>query len=342
MKQVKKMCFDKILPRDLRRIRSRLRTKKSGFGLRRPSSIAIADKRWLNGSTIKICFLEGTAEQIEMVKDVAMQWVKYANLTFEFVDNIIDSDIRVRFDESDGAWSYVGTDNLNIPKPSATLNLGWVNEHVILHEFGHMIGLSHEHQNPKGGITWNEETVIHELAGYPNFWNEDEVRQNVLQKYSMDILVGTAFDPKSIMLYSFPSEWTIDGFKAEENETLSPEDKNFVKSKEMYPPKEENFEYTQLFLGEIINASISEDGEEDVYRLVVKEDGVYSIITKGLLDMYMHLYEATTRKLIAEDDDSGSELNARIEIELEKGEYYIHLKHFNMDEQGNYQILVLK
>ena len=327
---------------DLRRIRSRLRTAKRSFGLHTSKAIAIADKRWLNGSTIKICFLEGSNEEISLVKEVAMQWVEHANLTFEFVDSIIGSDIRVSFDTDDGAWSYVGTDNLNIPKANATLNLGWVDEHVILHEFGHMIGLSHEHQNPKGGINWNEKVVITELALSPNFWDEDEVRQNVLQKYSMDILVGTAFDPKSIMLYSFSSEWTTDGFKAEENKTLSREDKDFVKSKKMYPPQEESFEYTQLFLGETISASISKDGEEDVYRFIVKEDGVYSIKTKGSLDMYMHLYEVSTKKLIAEDDDSGSELNAMIEIELERGEYYVHLKHFNSDEQGDYEILVVK
>jgi hypothetical protein len=35
------------------------------------------------------------------------------------------------------------------------------------HEFGHAIGLAHEHQNPKGGIEWNEEVVIRECSDPP-------------------------------------------------------------------------------------------------------------------------------------------------------------------------------
>jgi len=49
----------------------------------------------------------------------------------------------VTFDEDDGAWSYIGLDNKSIPLHAATLNLGWVDEAVILHEFGHVLGLAH-------------------------------------------------------------------------------------------------------------------------------------------------------------------------------------------------------
>ena len=106
MTQVRKMCFDKILPRDLYRPN---RTTMSAGG--RIRAIAIADKRWINGTTIRIRFLEGTQEQIDMVKEFAPQWTQHANLKFEFTDDI-DAQIRVAFDSSDGAWSYVGTDNI--------------------------------------------------------------------------------------------------------------------------------------------------------------------------------------------------------------------------------------
>ena len=41
-----------------------------------------------------------------------------------------------------------------IPLNQATMNLGWQDEGVVLHEFGHTLGFIHEHQNPEGGIQW--------------------------------------------------------------------------------------------------------------------------------------------------------------------------------------------
>lgn len=77
--------------------------------------------------------------------------------------------LRVTFDESLGSWSYLGTQNLEIPANEATLNLGWVEKGTtamgayekgtILHEFGHALGLLHEHQSPArpGSLTLKEE-----------------------------------------------------------------------------------------------------------------------------------------------------------------------------------------
>ena len=48
------------------------------------------------------------------------------------------------------------------------MNYGWLTpesaqdevRRVVLHEFGHALGLIHEHQNPKGGgIEWNRDAV---------------------------------------------------------------------------------------------------------------------------------------------------------------------------------------
>ena len=40
------------------------------------------------------------------------------------------------------------------------MNLGFVDRATVLHEFGHAIGLIHEHQSPfKGGFQWNREEV---------------------------------------------------------------------------------------------------------------------------------------------------------------------------------------
>ena len=61
---------------------------------------------------------------------------------------------------SGGSWSYIGTDALHIPKESKTMNLGFIDRSTVMHEFGHALGLIHEHQSPfKGGFGWNKEEV---------------------------------------------------------------------------------------------------------------------------------------------------------------------------------------
>jgi hypothetical protein len=204
-----------------------------------------------------------------------------------------------------------------------------------------MIGLSHEHQNPDQGMNWNEEVVLRELAGPPNYWDETKARHNVLNKYSADILLGTEFDPDSVMLYAFPAEWTTDGFSTHANEKLSDIDKGFVKSEKMYPPMDPaDQRAVPLRLGKTIKAEISEKGEEDLYKLILDEAGVYTVQTRGSTDVVMQLYgpDSPTR-LVAEDDDSGSGRNSLIEAELPAGQYYVQIKHYSANATGAYRIL---
>ena len=131
----------------------------------RTRAISPVGKQWVNGSTIRIRFLSGTAAQQDAgARRSPPSGPSTRTSNFEFGDDP-RAEIRVSFDADDGAWSYVGTDNSRIPLHAATLNLGWQDQGVILHEFGHMIGLAHEHQNPEGGLVWNEEEVIRDLSG---------------------------------------------------------------------------------------------------------------------------------------------------------------------------------
>ncbi|GJL78271.1 MAG: hypothetical protein NPINA01_12600 [Nitrospinaceae bacterium] len=334
MAKINKMCFDKILPQELVRPQRMMRMANG-----RLRAIAPKGKEWVNGSTLRIRFLNGNADQIKMVKDIAPEWTRHANLKFEFSDDP-QAEIRVTFNENDGAWSYVGTDNLGIPTHAATLNLGWQDQGVILHEFGHMIGLSHEHQSPLGGIEWNEDVVIKDLSGPPNFWNETQIRHNVLNKYSVDQINGTEFDEESIMLYAFPNEWTIGDLETHENEKLSALDKQFIKSASMYPPIDVPKPVVELPVAESVRGEISQAGEEDLYQFVVRKPGVHTIQTMGSIDVVMKLFgpDSETR-LVAEDDDDGSGRNSLITADLERGTYFAQVRHYNESRTGNYHIL---
>jgi len=185
------------------------------------SALGEKGKFWPVGHNLKIGFIGGTTEQREYVQQKAENWLAYANLFFQWDMPVSDSEIRISFIDGDGSWSYIGTDALGIPKSRATMNFGWLDTSVVLHEFGHALGLGHEHQNPKGGIQWNKDAVIAELTGPPNYWDINTIIYNVLSVYNQDDIIGTSLDSNSIMMYGFPARWTLDGFSTSFNKELS-------------------------------------------------------------------------------------------------------------------------
>ena len=203
----------------------------------------LREAKWAPGTRISVHFLSGSDALKQRVRDAAEEWVGdgMANLSFRWVDDEA-ADIRIAFAQGDGSWSYLGTVCRQIPAPEPTMNYGWLTDgssdaevrDVVLHEFGHALGLIHEHQNPKGGIVWNEAAVIADLSGPPNNWDLDTIRRNVLDKYTPDTIAeSTEVDEKSIMMYPIPASWTDGSFSAGMNGDLSELDKRLIR--EAYP-----------------------------------------------------------------------------------------------------------
>lgn len=331
-----KVCFDRLLPKDqmehqpVRRVGGRVR------------AISPRGKAWINGSTLNVRFIGGTAAERMLVREQAGWWTQHANLKFNFND-APNAEIRIAFDTSDGAWSYIGTDCRSIPLNEPTMNLGFLDGGTTAHEFGHAIGLAHEHQNPSGGIQWNEPVVIAEMKKSPNFWDEATTRHNILRKYTADQLNGTVFDPESIMLYFFPSTWTLNGIGTNANEVLSAIDKQFIAGAKMYPGAGTGTPAAvdiKIGAPKRTNGEIGKFGEEDLYRFVVKTPAKYVIDTTGPTDVVMKLFGPNSKTaLIAEDDDGGLATNARISRQLVPGEYLVQIRHYNKTSgKGKYAI----
>lgn len=338
MAQRPKVCIDRVLPMHEKRMQNTMR--RGG----RVRAIMPIGKLWMNGTTLSVRFLGGTSAQQAKAKEQALWWTQFANLNFDF-NNAPNADIRIAFDPNDGAWSFIGTDNRGIPANQPTMNLGFMNGGTAAHEFGHAIGMAHEHQNPAGGIEWNESVVLRDLAGPPNNWDEATIRHNVLNKYTADQIKGTTFDPDSIMLYFFPGTWVKSGVGTHANDVISAMDKAFIASAQAYPktaPTVVDAVELKINAAKRTAASIGKAGEEDLFKFSVTRPGRHIIDTRGPTDVVMKLFGPDSpTALIAEDDDSGLDTNAKIAADLIAGTYYAQVRHYNRNSgMGNYTIKV--
>jgi hypothetical protein len=253
-------------------------------------------------------------------------------ITFEEVTNISEAEIRIGFLRGDGAWSYVGRDVIDIPgQYERTMNFGWDltrdprGVDTPVHEIGHTLGFPHAHQNPFAGIEWNEQAVYDYFGGPPNNWPRQTTYHNVLRKLPESAVEGSEWDPNSIMQYGLPSGLIVkpeayqNGLQPELG--LSAIDKSEVRR--FYPPlddaknpKLERFKVEFLSIGpaEQKNFTIEPDSTDE-----------YTIQTFGRSDTVMVLFEDVDGDLryVDGDDDSGTNLNARITARLRKGRRYV-------------------
>lgn len=323
---------------------------RPGMGVA-PSPLQLAlitGKKWQNGRTLHVRFLEGVPQIQAKVKQFALQWTQFANIKLEF-DNSPDAEIRIAF-QRDGSWSYIGTDNLVIAKNQSTMNFGWFTtstpdeeiERTVVHEFGHALGCIHEHQHPEAGIPWDRDAVFRYYMGPPNNWTRDQVETNLFQRYGASTTQFSQFDTKSIMLYPVDNSLTIGNFEIGWNKKLSDTDKQFIgvayPLASAKPPEGE-----ELKVGATVSASIGKHGEEDLYRVKIDAAGSYRFETSGNTDVVMSLLGPDDiKKLVAEDDDSGQGRNALIAATLKAGQYWLRVRHFNPTGTGSYKVSAVK
>lgn len=293
MKELK-FCYDKTLLKSQR--------PSSNMAIK---AVWKRSKYWDKGQTIRVFFINGYADEQREMKKALSEIATYTSLNFIYVTDRFASDIRVSFNKGWGSYSYLGTDALFIPKTQETINIGWRGLDVCRHEALHAIGALHEHQNPNEGIEWDEKAVIEDLSGAPNYWTEEEIRYNVLDKIDKDTVDASDYDPESIMLYYFPASWTKNGVASNDNPDFSDTDIQFMK---------------------------------DIYGITEKDVIAPKLTLIGDSNVIREVGEAYTEQGATAIDNVDGDITDRIVIEGEvdtSKEGLYHLTYSVSDEAGN-------
>jgi hypothetical protein len=303
-------------------------------------------KLWENGRTLKVRFLDGNPPVQAKVQAIAKEWEQLANLKLEFVASG-SAQIRISFAEEGFSWSTVGTDALTVAASKPTMNYGWLEpdtpmreyQRVVRHEFGHALGMIHEHQNPaaQGRIPWDRPKVYAYYA--QQGWNQDDVDFNIFQVYDEDSTNHTAFDPTSIMQYAVPDSLTVGSFAIGWNTEFSPMDIEFMRRQ--YPKAAPAM--TELTIGRKVTADLAAAGEVDDYHFRVDSAATFIMSTEGPTDTVLALHGPGDRgAVLTWDDDRGRGSNARIVRKLQPGDYWLTVRHKTPAATGSYTVGVKK
>ncbi|PJR11202.1 hypothetical protein CDD79_06540 [Raoultella ornithinolytica] len=213
---------------------------------------------WTKKRIITVAFNGGSDELYKLIEQAANEWTAVGGqLSFSFKDDAGKyrhwtrddkfpmANIRIAFDNT-GYWSLLGVLAQNVDPGDQTMNFDgfqydlqkyfhgqnaaeWRASYAhttVLHEFGHALGLSHEHFNPQCQTDLKMDTIITYLMGPPNNWSQEQARFNMDAKYYAKILAQQAgplesklmssptADRSSVMLYVFPVSYYKSGDKS--------------------------------------------------------------------------------------------------------------------------------
>ena len=175
---------------------------------------------WATDKPVVACFMNGPNDLRRLFVTTTSTWLAQTSLSVDFGaapsyrSCAVTSDIRVEFTNDPVSWSFVGTESRSDDsrQPSLDINSTSVPSdqsklkhlvHTILHEFGHALGLEHEHQSPEAHcdqeLNWDAIYKAYAAHGVA----PDNVKTNFKALVASDRLRMTPYDQKSIMHYAF-------------------------------------------------------------------------------------------------------------------------------------------
>ena len=207
--------------------------------------------KWPPNYAIRIKFLDGAEWQKAWVEKIVTEEIEPhidPRLSFKFVKREDYADVKTFKFDGYGA-SLVGTMCQNTGQFDASMKYGFLDfpqsrkfefksrvytipeyvEHgsnnetgsVIKHEFGHVMGKHHEHQNPiDNPIVWDVDKALKYYTEDPPPWTKKDVYNNIFKRLSIAEVDATPFDPSSIMIYTVLRKLTKNGIGFEKNENV--------------------------------------------------------------------------------------------------------------------------
>jgi hypothetical protein len=341
------------------------RVFEEGVGPRRQELIIRLQTKWVNKTVLHYYFFDRETDGIRVgnrfitwVGDEAQKAVvrrgfqawKEVGIGIEFkeVDNREEAEIRIGFMRGDGSWSALGREILSEGPNERTMNFGWSLTRrpqeldTAIHEIGHTLGFPHEHQNPRSGIVWNEETVYAELAKEPNQWPRETTFHNIIRKLPDSELAGSIWDPNSVMHYPFEAGLIREPQAYSSGLTpaggISATDKEQVKL--FYPPDQPESDELKISQSVILNLS---EGEQRNFTILPQETRYYRFQTFGTSDTVMALFEDDNGELRyrTADDDSGEDRNAFFRIKLIRGRRYVlRIRLYYAERSGETSVMM--
>lgn len=149
------------------------------------------------GDTVTIT-VTGSAQFVTDVKNVITTYAQpRVNLKFQFVD----SGGAITIDNN-----YTGggvTRCLGCKTPSISISSG--SKGLVLHEFGHALGMQHEMKNPNLKVTWIESVLVQQYG------SQQFVTSQITSKVNPSSVNALAFDKNSIMIYNLPAKTNQEG-----------------------------------------------------------------------------------------------------------------------------------
>jgi len=270
------------------------------------------DRVWAIGQEIVVLLLNGQGDPWvqsvqQKVHALAPQWCDYANLAFRFVtDGPCHMSVNFYpFYDGGQLFDYgtyncfIGTDTQKYLTATQSMNLVFSPQmphqyprafvesevdRVILHEFGHAIGLIHEHQWPDRPIVWNVDPLNAYAKRYWG-WDPKTVKEQIIDPDPAVNLAGTVFDIHSIMMYEYPYGLAHyqDGspFATPYNSELTALDK--VAASTTYPKTADILGEQALMVGNSPQpGKIAQAGQVARYRFQSKAGTQVNIQTEGM------------------------------------------------------------
>jgi serralysin len=246
--------------------------------------------KWKPGQTITVGFMRDkyfNADCVKTVQDVINSSIApHVNLKFVWDAPISESMIRISFGPPRQASSWIGTGALRVDKSLPTMKLGFGCESgrhgTIIHEFGHALGMIHEHLRGDTTIKYDCPKLVNYLTGSPNFWACRTIKDNILDLTSVGEYDDSysEYDPYSIMHYHL-GNFRCDGGNSQENSQLSPCD--IFMLQKTYP-----FEGASPTGACVVGPPLSRD--ENSIIAIIEKNKTYALIalavTVGIIGIY--------------------------------------------------------